>query len=275
MFETLFTYSRVLRRHREGPLAEERAAYLAVLAAHSVAPATLLKQARCCLRVAVELERWPADHCFDIDEVGENGLPILSAVSGLIKPVCQGTFSLHSRRLPAPPRPSTAGPEDPSGPIRDHAVRVHRPAARTELAVRRHLPVGEMAHREVPRRPRAAGVGPADSPTSRYRCVLPAHGGAVEPEFAEPFRQVRTRMVGVLRDAGPCATRSRADHAGPRASTATRRFRWARHGRPSGACSPRLAAMIRRQSETTRSSCCCRSTGCVQACKRRCKSRPR
>ena len=71
MFETLFTYSRVLRRHREGPLAEERAAYLAVLAAHSVAPATLLKQARCCLRVAVELERWPADHCFDIDEVGE------------------------------------------------------------------------------------------------------------------------------------------------------------------------------------------------------------
>ena len=71
MFETLFTYSRVLRRHREGPLAQERAAYLAVLAAHSVAPATLLKQARCCLRVAVELERWPADHCFDIDEVGD------------------------------------------------------------------------------------------------------------------------------------------------------------------------------------------------------------
>ena len=60
MFETLFTYSRVLRSQREGPLAEERAAYLIVLAAHSVAPATLLKQARCCLRVAVELERWSA-----------------------------------------------------------------------------------------------------------------------------------------------------------------------------------------------------------------------
>ena len=27
MFETLFTYPRVLRRHREAPLAEERAAY--------------------------------------------------------------------------------------------------------------------------------------------------------------------------------------------------------------------------------------------------------
>ena len=69
MFETLFTYSRVLRRHREGPLAEERAAYLADLAAQCVAPATLIKKARCCLRVAVELERWPADHCFDNDEV--------------------------------------------------------------------------------------------------------------------------------------------------------------------------------------------------------------
>ena len=29
MFETLFTYPRVLRPHREGPLAEERAAYRA------------------------------------------------------------------------------------------------------------------------------------------------------------------------------------------------------------------------------------------------------
>ena len=71
MFETLFTYARVLRRHREGPLAEECAAYLSELAAQCVAPATLIKQARCCLRVAVELERWPADHCFDNDEVRE------------------------------------------------------------------------------------------------------------------------------------------------------------------------------------------------------------
>ena len=71
MFETLFIYPRVLRRHREGPLAEERAAYLSELAAQCVAPATLIKQARCCLRVAVELERWPADHCFDNDEVRE------------------------------------------------------------------------------------------------------------------------------------------------------------------------------------------------------------
>ena len=33
------------------------------------APATLIKQARCCLRVAIEFE--PADHCFDNDEVRE------------------------------------------------------------------------------------------------------------------------------------------------------------------------------------------------------------
>ena len=69
MFETLFTYPRVLRRHREGPLAEERAAYLSELAAQCVAPATLIKQARCCLRVAVELERWRTDHCFDNAEL--------------------------------------------------------------------------------------------------------------------------------------------------------------------------------------------------------------
>ena len=53
MFETLFTYPRVLRRHREEPLTEERAAYLSELAAQCVAPATLIKQARCCLSVAV------------------------------------------------------------------------------------------------------------------------------------------------------------------------------------------------------------------------------
>ena len=71
MFETLFTYPRVLRRHLEGPLAEERAAYLTDLDARGVAPATLVKQARSCLRVAVELERWPAGHCFDDGEVRE------------------------------------------------------------------------------------------------------------------------------------------------------------------------------------------------------------
>ena len=71
MFETLFTYPRVLRRHRDGPLAEERAAYLSEFAARCVAPATLIKQARCCLRVAVELERWPTDRCFDHAEVRE------------------------------------------------------------------------------------------------------------------------------------------------------------------------------------------------------------
>ena len=50
---------------------KERAAYLSELAAQCVAPATLIKKARSCLRVAVELERWPTDHCFDNDEVRE------------------------------------------------------------------------------------------------------------------------------------------------------------------------------------------------------------
>ena len=63
MFETLYTYPAVLRRHREGPLAAERTAYLADLSAKSVARKTLLRQASCCLRVAAELQRWPPERC--------------------------------------------------------------------------------------------------------------------------------------------------------------------------------------------------------------------
>jgi len=69
MFETLFTRSGVLRRHRDGPLAAERASYLSDLAAQDVARGTILRRSSYCLRVAVELERWPADRCFDEDEV--------------------------------------------------------------------------------------------------------------------------------------------------------------------------------------------------------------
>ena len=71
MFETLFTYPAVLRRHKEGPLAVERARYLTDLAAKSVARTTLLMKASYCRRVAVELQRWPSDRCFDKNEVEE------------------------------------------------------------------------------------------------------------------------------------------------------------------------------------------------------------
>jgi integrase/recombinase XerD len=69
MFETLFTYPSVLRRHREGPLAAERAGYLAHLATQAMAHGTLLRRASYCLCVAVEAQRWPDDHCFDIEEI--------------------------------------------------------------------------------------------------------------------------------------------------------------------------------------------------------------
>ena len=71
MFETLFTYPAVLRRHKEGPLAVERARYLTDLAAKSVPRTTLLMKASYCRRVAVELQRWPSDRCFDKNEVEE------------------------------------------------------------------------------------------------------------------------------------------------------------------------------------------------------------
>lgn len=69
MFERLFTYPGVLRRHQEGPLAAERAAYLSELAVAGMARGTILRRASYCLCVAVELERWPPDRCFDDDEV--------------------------------------------------------------------------------------------------------------------------------------------------------------------------------------------------------------
>jgi len=55
MFETLFTYPGALRRHRDGPLAAERAAYLRDLAAQGVArgddPAPVLVLPLRCRRV--------------------------------------------------------------------------------------------------------------------------------------------------------------------------------------------------------------------------------
>ena len=69
MFKTLFRYSSALRRHREGPLAAERAAYLADLAARSMARETILHRARYCLCVAIEIERWPPNRCFDKEEI--------------------------------------------------------------------------------------------------------------------------------------------------------------------------------------------------------------
>ncbi len=69
MFETLFTCPGALRRHREGPLAAERAAYLSELAALGMARGTILYRSSYCLCVAVELQQWPPDRCFDEDEV--------------------------------------------------------------------------------------------------------------------------------------------------------------------------------------------------------------
>lgn len=71
MFETLLTRPGVLRRHQEGPLAAERAAYLRELADQGMAQGTILRRSSYCLWVAIELQRWPADRCFDCAEVEE------------------------------------------------------------------------------------------------------------------------------------------------------------------------------------------------------------
>lgn len=57
MFESLFVYPAVVKRHQEGPLAAERVAYLQGLVRHGVARATLLQRANYSLAVAEALGR--------------------------------------------------------------------------------------------------------------------------------------------------------------------------------------------------------------------------
>lgn len=70
MFDQLFRYPAVLRRHRDGPLAGERATYLASLAARGSAPGTLLKCARYCLAIAHVVQATPHDRSFSLLRVG-------------------------------------------------------------------------------------------------------------------------------------------------------------------------------------------------------------
>ena len=70
MFDQLFRYPAVVRHHRDGPLARERATYLASLAARGSAHGTLVKWARYCLAIAHVVQAMPPDRCFtpsDID----------------------------------------------------------------------------------------------------------------------------------------------------------------------------------------------------------------
>jgi len=69
MFEMLFSYPSVLRRHREGPLASERAAYLCLLAGRGMAHGTILRCARYCLCVAEYLTQWSLDRPLAAEEL--------------------------------------------------------------------------------------------------------------------------------------------------------------------------------------------------------------
>jgi integrase/recombinase XerD len=69
MFETLFSRPYAIQRHRSGPLAVERTAYLAQLAAQGTARTTLQIRAHYCLHVARELAHWPSHHRFTPAEI--------------------------------------------------------------------------------------------------------------------------------------------------------------------------------------------------------------
>jgi integrase/recombinase XerD len=69
LFDQLFRYPAIVRRHHDGPLATERAAYLASRAAQGSAPGTLLKCARYCLAIAHVLQTVPQERSFTTAEV--------------------------------------------------------------------------------------------------------------------------------------------------------------------------------------------------------------
>jgi hypothetical protein len=64
MYEALFSRSAAIQRHRDGPLAAERVAYLESLAAQGTPRTTIRIRADYCLQISKELEQWPRDRCF-------------------------------------------------------------------------------------------------------------------------------------------------------------------------------------------------------------------
>jgi hypothetical protein len=75
IFERIFSYPAVLRRHLEGPLASERLEYLRHLDARGAALGTVLRQARHCLCIVREIQRWPREYCFNAADL--EAMPLL------------------------------------------------------------------------------------------------------------------------------------------------------------------------------------------------------
>ena len=70
MYEALFSRPVAIQRHRDGPLAAARVAYLESLAAQGTPRTTMRIRADYCLQISKELEEWPGDHRFTQAEIG-------------------------------------------------------------------------------------------------------------------------------------------------------------------------------------------------------------
>jgi site-specific recombinase XerD len=71
MFDTLFRHPTALRRHRDGPLADERVRYLTTLASQGSALATLRRRAHRCLAVARMVATCPGVRWFTTSEIDD------------------------------------------------------------------------------------------------------------------------------------------------------------------------------------------------------------
>ena len=118
MFETLFTSPAALSRHRNGPLAEERAAYLSQLASTGLAHGTLVYHAAYCLRVARMLRHWPPERCFTREEVAgwaaEWAIERTAAGEGVRPPLSAAVFPSSGDRVPGQSRAAASGSGQPA-----------------------------------------------------------------------------------------------------------------------------------------------------------------
>jgi hypothetical protein len=100
MFDQLFRYPAVVRRHRDAPFAHERATYLVGLASRGSATETLLKYARYCLAIAHVVHATPPDRSFTTSEI-----------DGLARE--WAARRVHDRRAAAPRWPQGDGRRSP------------------------------------------------------------------------------------------------------------------------------------------------------------------
>ena len=206
MFEKIFSYPAVLRRHREGPLASERLEYLQYLSDRGAALGTLLRQARYCLCIAREIQRWPREHCFDAAELEA------IAASWAARRVAQGraaaprwpkeTVLLRRLQLFGTAWPLGTRSSSAARPLRCVARRFPRGGVPGTGIGPGNAQEPTVAHPALPHLSGPTGIFPRTPHSRSRRRLSQAPRPNVESRFLEFDRARLANLVSVLRDHG-------------------------------------------------------------------------